>query len=230
MRRSIVAVPLGLLSLGLSEAASAQLFSGGIDLLEYHFDGDKNLLLDGALAYGGETDSVIGKLVVGGSVGQTVDQVDGQLLYSRSIAQGFSLEAGVRHEFRAHPRTTYAVAGFAAEPLAGVALESYAFVSQSGQVLGEAKLVYERRLARQITLQPRVAFRFAAQPVREQHLASGFTAAELGLRLRYDLTRAFAPYVGISHKQLLGKSAELGRAGGDVVRSTHLVAGFSSAF
>lgn len=230
MRHSIAAFLCGLLALGISEAASAQRLSGNIDLLEYHIGGDEDLLLDGALTYGTGSNALVGKLVTDGSVGRKVDQADGQLLYSRSIGSGFNLDLGIRHEFRSRPHASYAVVGVEGEPRKGLALESYAFLSNEGDVLGAMKVVYDYPLAERLTLQPRLAVSLAAQNIPTQGLASGFTDAELGLRLRYDLTRGFAPYVGLSHKRLLGRTARLAAKAGEVVRSTHFVIGMSSAF
>jgi copper resistance protein B len=109
-------------------------------------------------------------------------------------------------------------------------LESYVFLTEHGDFLGEMKAVYDHPVTETITLQPRIGLNLAAQDVPELGLASGFTDAELGLRLRYELTDLLAPYVGVSHERLLGKTVNIARAAGDTVRSTHFVVGFSSSF
>jgi copper resistance protein B len=53
---------------------------------------------------------------------------------------------------------------------------------------------------------------------------------ELGIRFRYEMSRLVAPYIGISHERLLGRTARIARNAGEVSRSTHLVLGFSSVF
>ncbi|MEO6361363.1 MAG: copper resistance protein B [Sphingomicrobium sp.] len=230
MRHRAAACIFASFLIGGGETAGAQALSGDVDLFEYHLDGDRNLLFDGAFAYSGETQAVVGKLVVGGSIGRNVDQIEGQLLYSRAIGGGFNLEAGIKHEFRPHPHLTYAGAGISGEPRKGLALEAYSFVSEKGDVIAEAKAIYEYQFADRLTLQPRVGFNLAAQDVPDQGIASGFTNAELGLRLRYEVTEKFAPYVGISHERLLGRTANIARDTEEVVRSTHFVFGFSSTF
>ena len=230
MRPWTAACIFALLSVAASGPATGQTLSGDIDLFEYHFEGDRNLLVDGALAFGDETHALVSKLVVGGSVGRKVDQIEGQLLYSRAIGGGFNVEAGVKHEFRPHPHLTYAGVGISGEPRDGLALESYTFVSRRGDVLAEAKAIYDHPLTDRLTLQPRLGINLAAQDIPDQGLAAGFTDTELGLRLRYELTDLFAPYVGISHERLLGRTADIAHEAGDVVRSTHFVVGFSSAF
>jgi copper resistance protein B len=229
MSRWRKAVLIGLLALAMPAGADAQALSGDVDLFEYHLGGSRTLLFDGSLTYGGETDGLVAKLVTDGA-GRKVHQIQGEVVYSRAIGSGFNLEAGVRHEFRSHPRISYGVLGLSGEPRKGLALESYAVVSEHRDIFGEFKAVYDHRVSDRVTVQPRLAFNMAAQDVPNQGIAAGFVAIEAGLRIRYEMTSPFAPYVGISHDRLLGRTARIARAVGNTGHSTHLVVGFSSAF
>jgi len=229
MGRLIAACLLGALIASASPAAAATV-EGGFDLAEYHFDGDEGIFLDGSFSVGGEEDSVVAKLAVGGSVGRQIDEVDGQLLYARSIGGGFMVLAGARHEFRPHPHYSYAVLGVEGEAAPGLAVESYLFLSEKGDLTGEVKAIYDLSLSKTWTLQPRAAVNWAAQTVVAQGLAAGPTDVELGLRLRYELAEAFAPYVGVSHERLLDDTADVARLAGDRIEATHFVVGFSSSF
>jgi copper resistance protein B len=220
-------LPLALLCAGA--AAQAEAPEIDLDLVEMHFDGDNSFFLDGSAALGSETDKLIAKLTTGGSVGRKVDQVEGQLLYGRVIGN-VTVSAGVRHEFRPHPHLTYGVVGIEAEPVPALTLEANAFVSQRGDLLAELKAVYDLAVAPRVVVQPRIALNLAAQRVTDQDIDDGPTDVELGVRLRYELSAPFAPYVGISHERLLDGSRRIARAAGDRVDATHLVIGFSSAF
>jgi copper resistance protein B len=231
MSRWRPAVVIGLLLLLVTPAAAgAQSLSGDVDKFEYRIDGSRHLLFDGSLSYGGETDGLNAKLVVGGSVDRKIDQIQGELAYSRAIGRGFNLEAGLRHEFRSQGHSSYVVVGFSGEPRPGLALESYALASRQGDLFAEFKLVYDQPLNDRVTVQPRLAFNMAAQDVPDQVIARGLVATELGIRLRYEMSRLVAPYVGISHERLLGRTARIARNTGEVSRSTHILVGFSSAF
>jgi len=229
MSRWRPAVALGLL-LVTPAAANAQSLSGDVDKFEYRLDGSRSLLFDGSLRYGGETDGLNAKLVIGGSVDRKIDQIQGELAYSRAIGQGFNLEVGVRHEFQSQGHLSYAVVGFSAEPKAGIELESYALASSQGDLFGEFKLVYDQPLSDRVTVQPRLAFNMAAQDVADQGIARGLASTEVGIRFGYEISRLVAPYIGISHERLLGRTARIARKAGEVSRSTHLVLGFSSSF
>ena len=56
---------------------------------------------------------------------------------------------------------------------------------------------------------------FAVQDVPELGIGSGLSDVELGLRLRYELVREFAPYVGVNWERKLGQTARMTRANGD---------------
>jgi len=74
-------------------------------------------------------------------------------------------------------------------------------------------------------VQPRAEMNFAAQDVREDGIGSGLSEIELGLRLRYEIRREFAPYVGLSWQRKIGDTARFARRDGERVSSTSLVVG-----
>src|SRR3546814_14163060 len=57
-----------------------------------------------------------------------------------------------------------------------------------------------------------VELNFAAQDIPQNRIGSGLSTAELGLRLRYEVRREFAPYVGISYDRKVGDTARYARA------------------
>ena len=65
----------------------------------------------------------------------------------------------------------------------------------------------------------------AAQDVPELGIGAGLSDVELGLRLRYELAREFAPYVGINWERRVGDSARFARAAGEGASTTSLVMG-----
>ena len=228
--RGWTAIPLSAALMVLGAPAAAATLEGGSDLAEIHLDRDRNIFLDGTLSYGSQRDRAVAKLTADGRIGRLAGAIDGQLLYSRGIGGSFAVLAGIRHEFRPHPHLTYAVLGVEGEPVKGLALESYFFLSEKGDATGEMKAIYDLPLSERWTLQPRAVLDYAVQSVAAQGLASGPTQIELGVRLRYELAGVFAPYIGISHQRLLGGTVKVARAAGDDAKSIHFVIGFSSAF
>ena len=100
-----------------------------------------------------------------------------------------------------------------------------AFLSNKGDLFGRLEGYYDQRITQRLILQPRVELNLSAQDVPESRLDAGLTNAELGLRLRYEVVREFAPYIGVSHDAKTGRTANFARADGTGATSTSFVAG-----
>ena len=140
------------------------------------------------------------------------------------------MQAGVRHDFKPGPARTYAAIGFEGIAPYWFDVEGALFLSDKGDLLGRLEGYYDQRVTQRLILQPRVELNFAAQDVPANGIGSGLSDAELGLRLRYEIKREFAPYVGISWERKIGGSARFARAAGDRVQSTSLVLGIRAWF
>lgn len=80
-------------------------------------------------------------------------------------------------------------------------------------------------MTQRVVLQPRLETNIAIQRVPELGIGRGFNDTELGLRLRYEIQREFAPYIGVSWAGRFGETADFARARGDFVRGPGLVVG-----
>jgi copper resistance protein B len=154
-----------------------------------------------------------------------VESAEVQALYSRAIGPYFNLQAGVRHDFQPAPTRTYATIGFEGLAPYMFEVEGALFISDKGDVLGRLEGYYDQRLTQRLILQPRIEFNLSAQDVPESRLGSGLTNAELGLRLRYEISRQFAPYVGVSYEAKTGRTADFAHADGREPTTTSFVAG-----
>jgi copper resistance protein B len=99
------------------------------------------------------------------------------------------------------------------------------FLSTEGDVTARAELEYDLLLTQRLILQPRFEINAALSDDREIGIASGINTTELGLRLRYEFRRQFAPYLGVSWQQSYAGSADLARAAGTPTSRTSFVAG-----
>lgn len=184
---------------------------------------------DGQAWFGGDIDRFVVKSEGEGSRRGGLDSAELQGLFSHAIGPYFNLEGGLRQDFKPRSRTyaTVAVEGLAPYWFdVGGAL----FLSNKGEVLGRAEATYDLRLSQRLILQPRVELNLAAQDTRETRTGAGLSNAEFGLRLRYEITREFAPYVGVSYDRKVGKTASYARAFGDNPEATSLVFGIRAWF
>ena len=104
-------------------------------------------------------------------------------------------------------------------------LDATAYIGESGRTAVSLEAEYELLLSQQWVLQPRAELSFYGQDDIENGLGEGFADAALGLRLRYEITRQFAPYVGVEWTSMLGETADIARAADESVRDTRYVVG-----
>lgn len=188
-------------------------------------DGRDGYHWDGEAFFGGDVHRLWLKSEGEGTFGGDADHVEVQALYSRAIGPYHNLQLGVRHDLSPSPDRTYATVGV--EGLAPYQFHTGAalFLSDKGDVLGRLEGWVDQRLTQRLVLQPRAELALAAQDVAATRTGSGLSEAELGLRLRYEFRREFAPYVGVAWTRRFGATARFARQDGEDVEATALVAG-----
>jgi len=201
------------------------------NLAEYQVrDGRDGYRWDGEGWFGGDVDRFVVKSEGSGSFGNGIEDAEIQALYSRAIGPYFNVQAGVRHDFRPSPSRTYATVGFEGLAPYWFEVEGALFLSDKGDVLARLEGYYDQRLTQRLILQPRAELNLSAQDVRENGIGSGLSDIELGLRLRYEVAREFAPYVGVSWDRKLGTTARFARAAGEDPSSPSVVLGIRAWF
>ncbi|MFL0414874.1 copper resistance protein B [uncultured Sphingomonas sp.] len=170
---------------------------------------------DGEGWFGGDVDRLVIKSEGEGAFGGPVEAAEVQALYARAIDPYWNLEVGVRQDLGRRPRRTYATV--AVEGLAPYwfDVEGALFLSDKGDVLARAEAWYDQRITQRLILQPRAEFNLAAQDMPAERIGAGLSQAEAGLRLRYEVAREFAPYVGVAWERRFGATARYARADGE---------------
>lgn len=179
--------------------------------------------------FGGDINRLVIKTEGEGGFGETIEQAEVQALYSRAIGPYFNLQAGLRHDFEPDARS-YAAIGIEGLAPYWFELEAHAFIAANGDLLGRIAASYDQRITQRLIVQPRAEINLAAQHVPASGLGSGLTDAEFDLRLRYEILREFAPYIGLSHSRKIGQTADVARASGEDPATTSLVIGLRAWF
>jgi copper resistance protein B len=146
--------------------------------------------------------------------------VDFQLLYGRFIQKYYDFQIGPRVEtqtFRGRNETRgLGVIGIEGLVPYNYEFESALFIDQNGAVSARLSLTKDMLVTQRLILQTRFETNAAVQRVEEFTTGSGLNNLEFGVRLRYEIRREFAPYVGISLDKSFGDTATLVRQeGGD---------------
>ncbi len=174
--------------------------------------------------YGGDIDKFWFKSEGEGSFGDRSESAEIQGLWSHAIGPWWDFQAGIRQDLTG-PERTHAVIG--AQGLAPYLFEvdAAAFLSTKGDLTGRVEVELDQRLTQRLILQPRLELNLSAQDIPELGVGAGFDAIEAGVRLRYEIAREFAPYIGIEQEWKTGASARYARAEGHDPSITNFVLG-----
>lgn len=159
-----------------------------------------------------------------GAFGERVEDFELQALYSRAITPFFDLQAGVRQDI-AGPNTTYGVIGVQGLAPYLYEVDAALFVSHRGDITARVEAELDQRITQRLILQPRAEVNLAAQNIPRLGIGAGIDKVEVGVRLRYEIVKEFAPYVGVEQSWKLGRSATFARASGEDPSVTNYVVG-----
>ncbi len=175
--------------------------------------------------FGGDINRFVVKTEGEGDIRGPAEKAEVQALYSRAIDPWWNLQAGVRYDIRPDPQRAYATLGIEGLAPYWFKASGALFLSNKGELLGRLEGFYDQRITQRLILQPRAEIDFSAQSIPETLVGSGLTDIEVGLRLRYEIRREFAPYVGVEWTNKIGETARLARATGERPSVLHAVAG-----
>ena len=134
------------------------------------------------------------------------------------------------HEQRPSPSRDSVVFGVQGLAPYWFEVDAAAYLNRDGKLSGRLEAEYDLLLTQRLILQPRLETRFAGSADRDRHIGLGFNDLELGIRLRYEIKREFAPYIGVTWSRKLGDTADFARQAGEDVRERAVVAGLRMWF
>ena len=188
-------------------------------------DGRDFYLLDGQAWYGGDINKVWFKAEVEGTWGADPEAAEVQALWSHAIDPWFDLQAGVRYDPAPQPDRAHLVLGVQGLAPYWWEIDGALFLSSKGDVTARLEAEHDVRITQKLIVQPRAQIDLSLQDIRELAIGAGLSEAALGLRLRYQLSPLFAPYVGVEYERALGRTATFRRAEGDDAGGWNLLAG-----
>lgn len=166
-----------------------------------------------------------------------VERVDGeteeaeiQALYSRAIAPFWDLQVGVRQDLKPEPDREWGVIGIQGLAPYFFEVDAALFVGDSGDSAARISAEYELMLTQRLVLSPEITLNFYGQNDMQRLTGSGLSDGQAGLRLRYEIRREFAPYVGVNWTRSFGNTADVVRDHGEATSDTQWVAGIRAWF
>ncbi|EDL48736.1 copper resistance protein B [Erythrobacter sp. SD-21] len=164
--------------------------------------------------YGGDIDKFVVKSEGEGEIGGSVEDAEVQALWGHAIGPFFDLQAGVRLDLEPETRSHLVLGVQGLAPYMWH-VDGALFLSDHGDITARIEGEYDQKITQRLILQPRVELELAAQDIPERGIGAGLTKIEPGLRLRYEIAREFAPYVGVEYEAKLGETADMAKAAGE---------------
>jgi copper resistance protein B len=148
-----------------------------------------------------------------------------EALYGRPVARWWDVVAGVRQDFGNGPSRTWAAFGVQGLAPYFFEIEATAYVGESGSTALSVEAEYEMLLTNQLILSWGAEANAFGKSDAEQGIGSGLSTVELGLRLRYEISRQFAPYIGFEREWSHGETADFRELAGHARNDSRWVAG-----
>jgi copper resistance protein B len=141
---------------------------------------------------------------------------DHEMLYDRPIPRlrYFDFQAGVRYDLDSAPGRTWGAIG-----IEGLAPDFFEFAptfyfSNRGFFAGRIEGSYDLLITNRLIAQPQFELNFYSKSNPSRGIGSGLSELDTGLRIRYEICRKFAPYIGVAYTGTFGQTATFTREEG----------------
>ncbi|PCI68764.1 MAG: copper resistance protein CopB [Piscirickettsiaceae bacterium] len=192
-------------------------------------DGDDPVVIQAQGWVGNDLDKFWVKLDGERTNGKTED-LEMQFLYSQAIAPYWDMQVGWRHDTLPGPNRDWLAFGFQGLAPYFFEIDAAAFVGEGGQTVIRLEGEYEILFTQKLILTPEFEVNLYGKDDVAAGVGSGLSDIELGLRLRYEIKREFAPYIGVNWTSKYGNTADLARSVGADIEDTQFVVGIRAWF
>ena len=144
-----------------------------------------------------------------------LDDGQQQFLYGRAITTYFDLQGGLRSDLDSRPTRNWAAFGIQGLAPYFFDLEATGYVSSQGHLAAKLEASYDLLLTQRLILQPQVEVNLYSKADPARMVGAGFSDIDTGLRLRYEIDRKFAPYLGVVYEGKFGQTASLAKRAGE---------------
>jgi copper resistance protein B len=124
-----------------------------------------------------------------------------ELLWDRIVTRWWSLEAGARYDFGEGPGKGWAALGVQGLAPGWINVEATAYAGEAGSLAARLKAETDLRFTQRLILQPELELNAYSRPDRVRGEGAGLSDVDAGLRLRYEIRRELAPYVGVAWRR-----------------------------
>ena len=148
-----------------------------------------------------------------------------EALWSHAVSTFWDTQLGVRHDSGVGPNRTWLAFGVQGLAPYWFEVDAAAYVGSGGRTALRLGAEYELLVTQRLIVQPRIEANFYGKSDATRGIGKGFSDLTTGVRVRYEFSRQFAPYLGVEWANQFGETADLRRAAGEPTRSNRYVAG-----
>ena len=150
---------------------------------------------------------------------------EAHLLYGRAVARWWDVVMGVRQEVRPGPSRSWLAVGLQGLAPYWFEIEATAYVGEGGRTAARLEAEYDLLITNRLVLQPLVEVNLHGRSDQVPGIGAGVSEVETGLRLRYEIRREFAPYLGVVWTRRFGDTAGVASLTDDATGGSRVVAG-----
>jgi len=158
------------------------------------------------------------------------EEAELQALYSRAIAAYWDVQIGWRGDMEPTPARNWLALGVKGLAPYFFDIDAAVFVGESGRTAARLKADYEFMLTQKLILVPEIELNLYGKDDPATGIGSGLSDIEAGLRLRYEIRRELAPYIGVNWIHLYGDTADYARMEGKDTDNFQFVFGIRAWF
>lgn len=153
------------------------------------------------------------------------EEAQAHVLWGRQITRWWDVVAGIRQDLEPGDAQTWAAVGVQGLAPYWFDIEATGYVGAAGRTQLKVDVDYELLLTNRWMLQPRFEAQFAGKADAERQTGAGLMTTDVGLRLRYEIRRELAPYVGVMWRNKWQGTADMAEDEGESTRGARFVAG-----
>lgn len=153
-----------------------------------------------------------------------------QLFYGRAITTYFDALVGIRYDLDSLPGRGWGAIGIQGLAPQFFKVSAIGYISGEGDLAARLEASYDLLITQRLILQPQVELNFYTKDDPARQVGAGLSELDAGLRLRYEITRQFAPYVGITYFGRYGATANYVSAAGGPTQQVRFTFGLRTWF
>lgn len=153
------------------------------------------------------------------------EEAELQLLYSRAIAAYWNFQAGWRGDLQPTPERHWLALGLEGLAPWFIDVNATLFVGNEDRTALRLTLEHELMLTQRLALVPEIELNVYGRNDPETATGAGLSDVAAGMRLHYEITREFAPYVGVHYWKQYGNTARFSRVDDEKTDGAEFVAG-----